>query len=91
MVLRVAFGGSCVGNPRVVSTRRIGPAHHDRHGRRKNVDSSGSVLPGVTISLKSPEALGDFTAVTDGGGAYRVTNLPPGTYSSAPSSPAFSR
>jgi hypothetical protein len=46
----------------------------------KIVDSSGSVLPGVTISLKSPEALGDFTAVTDGGGAYRVTNLPPGTY-----------
>ena len=29
----------------------------------KIVDSSGSVLPGVTISLKSPEALGDFTAV----------------------------
>jgi hypothetical protein len=46
----------------------------------KIVDSSGSVLPGVTISLKSPEALGDFTAVTDGAGVYRATNLPPGTY-----------
>ncbi|HMJ82871.1 MAG TPA: carboxypeptidase regulatory-like domain-containing protein, partial [Vicinamibacterales bacterium] len=46
----------------------------------KIVDSSGSVLPGVTISLKSPEALGDFTAVTDGNGVYRVTNLPPATY-----------
>ena len=38
------------------------------------------MLPGVTISLKSPEALGDFTAVTDSNGAYRVTNLPPATY-----------
>ena len=37
-------------------------------------------MPGVTISLKSPEALGDFTAVTDGNGVYRVTNLPPATY-----------
>jgi len=46
----------------------------------KIVDSSGAVLPGVTISLKSPEALGDFTAVTDSNGAYRVTNLPPATY-----------
>src|SRR5712691_1665764 len=46
----------------------------------KIVDSSGAVLPGVTISLKSPEALGQFTGVTDGGGAYRVTNLPPATY-----------
>jgi len=46
----------------------------------KVLDSSGGVLPGATISLKSPEALGQFTAVTDGGGEYRVTNLPPTTY-----------
>src|SRR5882762_2709605 len=46
----------------------------------KVLDSSGGVLPGATISLKSPEALGQFTAVTDGGGEYRVTNLPPATY-----------
>ena len=46
----------------------------------KVLDSSGAVLPGVTISLKSPEALGQFTAVTDGEGAYRVVNLPPATY-----------
>jgi carboxypeptidase family protein len=46
----------------------------------KVIDSSGAVLPGVTVSLKSPEALGDFTGVTDGQGTYRVTNLPPATY-----------
>jgi hypothetical protein len=46
----------------------------------KVVDSSGAVLPGVTITLKSPEALGQFTGLTDGQGLYRVTNLPPATY-----------
>ena len=44
------------------------------------VDSSGAVLPGVTITLQSPEALGQFTAVTDADGFYRVANLPPATY-----------
>jgi hypothetical protein len=46
----------------------------------KVVDSSGAVLPGVTITLKSPETLGQFVGVTDGQGLYRVTNLPPATY-----------
>src|SRR5215467_4495183 len=46
----------------------------------KIVDSSGAVLPGVTVTLTSPEALGQFTGVTDGQGLYRVTNLPPATY-----------
>lgn len=46
----------------------------------KIVDSSGAVLPGVTLSATSPEALGQFSAVTDAQGVYRVTNLPPGTY-----------
>ena len=46
----------------------------------KIVDSSGAVLPGVTVTLSSPEALGQFTGVTDGQGLYRVTNLPPATY-----------
>ena len=43
-------------------------------------DSSGAVLPGVAVTLSSPEALGQFTGVTDSQGAYRVTNLPPATY-----------
>lgn len=46
----------------------------------KIVDSTGAVLPGVAVSLKSPEALGQFTGVTDHEGVYRVANLPPATY-----------
>ena len=44
------------------------------------VDSSGAVLPGVTVTMKSPQALGQFTAVTDAQGIYRIANLPPATY-----------
>jgi hypothetical protein len=44
------------------------------------VDSNGGVLPGVTITVKSPETLGAFTTTTDGAGLYRVPNLPPATY-----------
>jgi hypothetical protein len=44
------------------------------------VDANGGVLPGVTVTLKSPEALGAFSAVTDAKGDYRIGNLPPATY-----------
>jgi hypothetical protein len=44
------------------------------------VDGSGGVLPGVTISFRSSEALGQFSGVTSADGTYRVTNLPPATY-----------
>jgi hypothetical protein len=43
-------------------------------------DSSGAVLPGVTVTLKSPEALGQYSGITDAQGQYRVNNLPPATY-----------
>src|SRR5258705_4493670 len=46
----------------------------------KVVDSSGVVLPGATITLQSPEALGQFSAVSDANGFFRVANLPPATY-----------
>jgi len=46
----------------------------------KIVDSSGAVLPGVSVQLTSPDALGQFSGVTDGQGNYRVTNLPPAEY-----------
>jgi hypothetical protein len=44
------------------------------------VDSSGAVLPGATITLQSPEALGQFSALSDTSGLFRVANLPPATY-----------
>src|SRR5438552_6844571 len=46
----------------------------------KVVDASGAVLPGATISLQSPEVLGQFSAIADAAGAFRVGNLPPATY-----------
>ncbi len=44
-------------------------------------DESGGVLPGVTVEAKSPALQGARVAVTDGAGRYRLTLLPPGTYS----------
>ncbi len=43
-------------------------------------DSSGGVLPGVTVQAKSPSVVGASTTVTDSEGNYRFPALPPGTY-----------
>jgi len=44
-------------------------------------DSSGAVLPGVTVEASSPALIEKTrTAVTDGSGQYQITNLLPGTY-----------
>ncbi len=43
-------------------------------------DSSGGVLPGVTLSIKHVETAQVRTAVTDGQGRYRVPSLPVGHY-----------
>jgi hypothetical protein len=44
-------------------------------------DSSGAVLPGVTVEASSPVLIEKTrTAVTDGEGLYRIIDLRPGTY-----------
>ena len=44
-------------------------------------DSTGAVLPGVTVDVTSPAMIGGArTAVTDDRGRYSVVSLPPGTY-----------
>ena len=44
-------------------------------------DASAAVLPGVTVEASSTALIEKArTAVTDGTGQYRVTDLPPGTY-----------
>ena len=44
-------------------------------------DSSGAVLPGVTVEASSPELIEKTrTAISDGTGQYRIENLRPGTY-----------
>src|SRR6185436_20884660 len=45
------------------------------------VDSSGGVLPGVAVSISSPQMIGGAReAVTDALGTYRFTLVPPGVY-----------
>src|SRR4051812_39603553 len=43
-------------------------------------DTSGGVLPGVTVTVTSPQFQGSRTAVTDAKGEYVLPLLPPGTY-----------
>src|SRR5262245_37042896 len=45
-------------------------------------DSSGAVLPGVTVEVASPALIEKTrSSVTDGSGLYQIISLPPGTYS----------
>jgi hypothetical protein len=44
-------------------------------------DTSGAVLPGVTVEAASPARIEKVrTAVTDSSGRYRIESLPPGSY-----------
>ena len=44
-------------------------------------DTSGGVLPGVTVEASSPALIEKMrAAVADGSGQYQITNLPPGAY-----------
>ena len=44
-------------------------------------DSSGAVLPGVTVNATSPVLIEQVrTAVSDSSGQYRIVDLRPGTY-----------
>ena len=53
-------------------------------------DSSGAVLPGVTVEASSPALIEKVrTAVTDGTGQYKIIDLRPGTYSVSFSLPGF--
>lgn len=54
-------------------------------------DTTGGVLPGVTIEVRSPDIIEQVrTSVTDGAGQYLVVALEPGTYSVTYTLPGFS-
>jgi len=46
----------------------------------KATDSSGAVLPGVTVTLSGPSLLQPLTAVTSGSGTYQFPRIEIGTY-----------
>ena len=53
-------------------------------------DTSGAVLPGVTVEAASPALIEKVrTAVTDASGQYRVENLRPGVYTVTLTLPGF--
>ncbi|MGH9346706.1 MAG: TonB-dependent receptor [Vicinamibacterales bacterium] len=54
------------------------------------IDEQGSVVPGVTVTIKSPVIVaGQVVAVTDSRGTYRFTPLSPGVYSVTFELPGF--
>jgi hypothetical protein len=53
-------------------------------------DTSGAVLPGVTVEASSPALIaGSSTAVTDSQGLYRIVDLRPGPYTVTFTLPGF--
>jgi len=53
-------------------------------------DTSGGVLPGVTVEASSPVLIERVrTAVADSSGQYRIVNLGPGTYTLTFTLPGF--
>jgi hypothetical protein len=55
-------------------------------------DTSGSVLPGVTVEAASPVLIEKVrTVITDSAGVYRIVNLDPGTYTLTFSLAGFSQ
>lgn len=75
LLAAVAMWGVAVGSAFAQSGRTTGSING------KVDDASGGVLPGVTVTAKSPALIGVQTAVTDAGGNYRFPSLPPGVYS----------
>jgi hypothetical protein len=54
-------------------------------------DTSGALLPGVTVETASPALIEKVrSSITDGGGQYRIENLRPGMYAVTFTLPGFS-
>jgi hypothetical protein len=52
-------------------------------------DTSGSSVPKASVEVSSPALIGVKKAETDTAGAFRFTNLPPGTYTVTTTAPGF--
>ena len=54
-------------------------------------DEQKAVLPGATITAIAPDVGGVFTATSDADGLYRLTDVPPGTYTISAELPSFTK
>ncbi len=54
-------------------------------------DSTGALVPGVLVEATSPDLQASKTATTDNSGAYRIVELPAGTYTITYSKSGFQR
>ena len=54
-------------------------------------DVQGAVLPGATVTAVGPASPRTFSSTTSSAGAYRLTDLPPGTYTITAESSGFSK
>jgi hypothetical protein len=52
-------------------------------------DAQGGLLPGVTVTAKSPALIGTRSTVTESDGSYRFAALPSGTYALTYTLPGF--
>ena len=87
--VRIVFLRICIGMALVALMPSMAHAQASLAGIVR--DTSGAVLPGVTVEVASPVLIEKVrSAVTDGSGQYRLTELPPGTYQVTFALPGFS-
>jgi len=53
------------------------------------LDEENTPLPGVTVTISSPNLMGDRTAITGADGSFRFPALPPGNYAVTAELPGF--
>ena len=73
LVLALALGFAAAASGQTVSTT-TGAING------KITDTSGAIMPGVTVSISSPSMQGTRTDVTGVDGIYRFSAIPPGEY-----------
>src|SRR5688572_29535026 len=93
--MRRSMNGSVVGHVMILAGCLVLPAlavGQTAAGVAGTVrDTSGAVLPGVTVEAASPALIEKVrTAVTDEAGQYRILELRPGAYSVTFTLPGFS-
>ena len=87
--------GLCLNVASVVLLGLLAPVAASAQGDRASIvgvaqDSSGAMLPGVSVEAASPALIsGSRAVVTDGSGRYAVVDLRPGVYTVTFTLPGF--